>query len=183
MPWLTLFIVLGLSAPTTLFAQVQPAAKKKADLQIGTSFDLAGPDYGTNKLYGFGFYTTADFRSHLGVEEDFHQLYDPDSHAGIYERTYEIGPRYFWRFGRFEPYVKVLAGRGVFNFPPDPRHPSNGPAANLAYTIWTGGFGTDYRLRPSINIRADYEFQQWIGLPPNGLTPRVFSLGIAYHFH
>lgn len=182
MAWFMLFMLTGLLGRPTLFAQVRPSAKKLADLQIGGSFDVGSPDYSQNKLYGFGAYTTFDFRPHLGVEGEFHQLDAPDSGLSIYERTYEIGPRYFWRFGHFEPYVKALAGRGIFNFPPDPRHPSSGPVANLGYTMWAGGFGTDYHLRPSLNLRADYEFQQWPGFPPNGLTPRVLSIGIAYHF-
>jgi hypothetical protein len=180
---LLLFIGGNPAGQPLLFAQVQPAAKKLADVQVGASFDIGSPDYGPSNLYGIGVYTTFDFRAHLGVEGEFHQLDDPNSGVGIYERTYEVGPRYFWRFGRFEPYVKALAGRGVFNFPPDPVHPHAGAAANLGYTIWAEGFGTDYHLRPSVNLRVDYEFQQWPGFPPHGLTPRVFSIGVAYHFH
>jgi hypothetical protein len=86
-------------------------------------------------------------------------------------------------FGRLAPYTKFMVGRGVFNFPPSPNNPAAGPAANLAYNIWAAGFGADYRLRPSINIRADYEFQRWGGFPPDGLSPRAFSFGVAYHFH
>ena len=32
---------------------------------------------------------------------------------GIYERTYEIGPRYVLHYGRFAPYGKVMYGRRV----------------------------------------------------------------------
>jgi hypothetical protein len=71
----------------------------------------------------------------------------------------------------------------VSQFPPDPLHPKNGPVANLAYTMWSGGFGADYRVKPSTNIRVDNELQRWSGFPPNGLTPRFLSLGVAYHFH
>ncbi len=169
---------------SSVHAQAAPAATKGgAELQAGASFDLAGSDFKTGTLRGFGFYSTFDFRPHLGMEVDFHQLNDPDSKEGVYERSYEIGPRYFIRFGPFKPYAKFLVGRGVFNFPPDPVHPEKGAAANLAYTIWSGGFGTDYRLKPSMNLRLDYELQRWPGFPPNGISPSVFSLGVAYHFH
>ncbi len=179
-----LFVEVALISVTPFsHAQAVPAASKVGDLQVGASFNVATPDYGTNTLLGFGFYSTFDFRQHLGVEAEFHQLNDPSSKEGIYERNYEIGPRYFFQFARLSPYAKFMVGRGVFNFPPDPRHPENGSVANLAYTMWAGGFGADYRVRPSFNFRADYEFQQWIGFPPNGLSPRVFSLGVAYHFH
>ena len=76
-----------------------------------------------------------------------------------------------------------MAGRGVFNFPPSPSDLSAGPAANLAYNIWAVGIGSDYSLRPSLNVRIDYEYQRWNGFPPNGLSPEVFSFGVAYHFH
>jgi opacity protein-like surface antigen len=170
-------------ASLQVHAQVRPAASKAGDLQVGASFTLATPDYGPNTLRGLGFYATFDFKPHWGIEGDFRQSNDPDSKEGIYERTFEAGPRYYLHFHQFEPYAKVMVGRGIFNFPPDPRHPKDGAAANLAYTMWAGGFGLDYRFKPSINFRADYEFQQWSNFPPHGLTPRVFTLGVAYHFH
>ena len=168
--------------PLPAQAQAKPALTRRIDVQAGGSFDFASPDYGSNHLYGFGAYATADFTPRLGMELSFHQLFDPNSKTGIYERTYEVGPRYVFHLGRISPYAKFLVGRGVFQFPPDPRHPQSGPVANLAFTIWTPGIGTDFRINDSLNFRADYEFQQWPAFPPHGLTPRVFSIGIAYHF-
>jgi hypothetical protein len=166
-----------------LVAQTPPTASRLGNLQIGATFNLASPDYSDQTFKGFGFYSTFDFRRHLGIEAEFHQLNDPNPAEGIYERTYEIGPRYVMHFGPFSPYAKLMVGRGVFNFPPSPSDPSGGPAANLAFNMWAVGFGADYRVRPSFNIRADYELQQWPSFPPNGLAPRVFSVGVAYHFH
>jgi len=178
-----LSIACCLTSGVVLWGQAKPPIKPSNDLQVGATIDFASPDYGSNTLRGFGFYSTYDFRRHLGVEAEFHQLNDLHEKIGISERTYEVGPRYYFHFGPLQPYAKLMVGRGVFNFPPDPLHPEKGPAANLAYNMWAGGFGADYRLRPSINIRAEYEFQQWTGFPPNGLTPRVFSAGVAFHFH
>ncbi len=181
---LILLAFASITGTTLLHGQVKPAATRaRTDLQVGATFDLAHPDYGANTLRGFGFYLTDDFRPHLGVELDFHQIYDPNEKVGIYERTYEAGPRYSFRFGPLRPYAKLMIGRGVFQFPPDPLHPNRGPVANLAYTMWAGGFGADYKVKPSMNIRFDYELQRWGGFPPNGLSPRVFSFGVAYHFH
>jgi hypothetical protein len=154
-----------------------------ADLQIGGLFNLASPDYGLHRIQGFGAYATVDFRYHWGVEASFRQLNGPKGKENIQEQTYEIGPRYVLHFDRWAPYAKLMIGRGVFQFPPDPRHPTDGPIANLAYTLWGPGIGTDYHLTNSINLKADYEVQQWHSFPPNGLSPRVFSFGIAYHFH
>jgi len=182
--WRLAILALGMlmiSAP--LFGQAVPAAKRAGDLQVGGSFNLASPDYGSEKLFGFGVYTTFDWSQHLGVELSFRQLLDPDASRKIYERTYEVGPRYVLHYGRWQPYAKFLVGRSIFQFPSDPRHPNDGPVANLAYTMWGGGFGVDYLLRPSINLRADYEFQRWGSFPPHGLSPRVLSFGVAYYFH
>jgi hypothetical protein len=174
--------LLGSLAPRS-HAQSAPAAFRPAhNIQAGATFDLASPDYGLNTLKGFGFYSTWDFRRHLGVEAEFRQLNDPGVKRPIYERNFEIGPRYSMRFGPFVPYAKFMVGRGVFSFPPSAQNPGAGPVANLAYNMGAVGFGADYRIRPSISLRADYEFQRWIGFPPHGLTPRVASVGVAYHF-
>lgn len=167
-----------------LFAQVEPAARgRSVNLQFGSTLNLANPDYGSDTLKGFGFYVTSDFARHLGIEAEFHQLDDPGGKNGIYERTFEAGPRYVWHFGRLDPYAKGMFGRGIFNFPRSPQNPSAGSVANLAYNMWAAGFGADYRVKPSVNFRVDYELQQWIGFPPNGLSPRVLGVGVAYHFH
>ena len=170
-----------------LHAQAIPAASRAGDLQIGANFSLAGSGYqglgsDNNRFRGFGFYSTFDFKSHFGVEADFRQVSDPDSTRGTYERTYEIGPRYVRHFGAFSPYAKFLIGRGVFNFPSSSSNPAGGSVANLAYNLGALGFGADYCVRPSINVRADFEWQRWTGFPQGGLDPKVFSLGVAYHF-
>lgn len=174
------FVYIALCSTHTLDAQATPTASQAGDLQIGANFNLTQPDYSSHILKGFGFYTTFDFRKHIGIDGEFHQSNGKDA---IYERTYEIGPRYVMHFGPLSPYAKLMIGRGVFNFPPSPSDPAAGSVANLAFNMWSAGIGADYRIRPSVNVRADYEFQQWSSFPPNGLSPRVFSLGVAYHFH
>ena len=179
-----LLICIASATATHLNAQASPTAESGGDLQIGATFNLASSDYYPDKFKGYGFYTTFDFQYHLGIEGEFHQVNDPDSTRGVYERTYEIGPRYVLRHQRYNPYAKLLYGRGVFNYPSE--LDSNGkivPTANLAYNIGAIGAGLDYRLRPRFNVRLDYEYQQWFGFPLHGLTPQVFSIGVAYRFH
>lgn len=176
---LMLWAAYGQSA---LMAQVAPAATRGNNAQIGGSFSFAQSDFGAEKLNGFGVYATYDFRAHWGVEAELHQVFDSNFKIDIFEKSYEVGPHYSLHFGRWQPYGKFMFGRGVFQFPPDPLHPAAGPVANLAYNMFAGGFGADYRLKPHINLRADYELQRWIGFPPNGLSPRVFSVGVAFHF-
>jgi Outer membrane protein beta-barrel domain len=178
----TLICLVGFTV-ARLHGQATATASRVGDLQIGAMFNLANSDYRPAKFKGFGFYSTYDFRYHVGIEGEFHQINDPDSAEGIYERTYEIGPRYVLHYGRFAPYAKVMYGRGVFNYPPVFGDPKLGPIANLAYNIFAIGAGVDYHVLPGLNVRAEYEYQQWLSFPPNGLTPKIFSVGAAYRFH
>jgi opacity protein-like surface antigen len=182
---LKIFMLICLAgfASTRLHGQAEATASRAGDLQIGTMFNLANSDYRPDHFKGYGFYSTYDFTFHLGIEGEFHQINDPDPVDGVYERTYEVGPRYVLHYGRFSPYAKVMYGRGVFNYPPVFGDPKAGPIANLAYNIFAVGGGVDYHVLTGINLRAEYEYQQWLSFPPNGLTPRIFSIGAAYRFH
>jgi hypothetical protein len=170
-------------AITRLHGQAEATASRAGDLQIGAIFNLGNSDYRPNHFKGYGFYTTYDFRYHIGIEGEFHQINDPDPVDGVYERTYEVGPRYVLHYGRFAPYAKVMYGRGVFNYPPVFGDPKVGPIANLAYNIFAAGAGVDYHVLPGLNVRGEYEYQRWLSFPPNGLSPKIFSVGAAYRFH
>ena len=182
---LKIFMLICLAgfASTRLYGQAEATASRAGDLQIGTMFNLANSDYRPDHFKGYGFYSTYDFTFHLGIEGEFHQINDPDPVDGVYERTYEVGPRYVLHYGRFSPYAKVMYGRGVFNYPPVFGDPKAGPIANLAYNIFAVGGGVDYHVLTGINVRAEYEYQQWLSFPPNGLTPKMLSIGAAYRFH
>jgi opacity protein-like surface antigen len=170
-----------------LHAQALPTATSAGVLQAGGEFNYADSDYVPQKIKGGGAYVNFDFKYHYGIEAEFHQINDSGVTTQIYERTYEIGPRYVLHFGRIEPFAKIMYGRGVFNYPlvPSltPGGPSQGHAANLAYNIAAAGIGVDYRLTRSINVRVEYEFQKWFGFPPNDLSPQVLGIGAAYRFH
>jgi hypothetical protein len=172
-----------------LHAQAEPTAYSDGDLQIGVLFaygnsDYSNPNYHPSNFNGYGAYTTFD-KYHLGIEGVFHQVNDPVSANGVYERTYEIGPRYVLRHGRYNPYGKLMYGRGVFNYPTVPDDPTHkpGPAANLAYNLITIGGGLDYLFMPGLKMRADLEYQRWLGFPPSNLSPVILSIGVAYRFH
>jgi opacity protein-like surface antigen len=158
-------------------AQAAPTAERVGDLQIGAGFSNANTDYLPYRVNGFTAYFDFDTRYyHLGLEGEFRFL--NDSPSNIYEKTYEIGPRYSRTYGKFVPYGKVLYGRGVFNFAD-----RGVTTANLAYNMFAFGGGVDYKLIKSVNLRGDYEYQKWLSFPPHGLTPSVFTIGAAYHFH
>jgi hypothetical protein len=169
---------MGLLAITsTLYAQAKPAASRRSDFQVGIGFTNANSDYLPSRINGGSAYFDFDFSRHLGIEGAFRFVKD-GSGSDIYEKTYEIGGRYHRTYGRFLPYGRVMYGRGVFNYPAYPgyRH------SNLAYNLFAGGAGLDYRLMNHLNARADFEYQRWLGFPPHGLTPNLLTFGAAYRF-
>jgi len=156
-----------------LLGQALPTAKRRADLQVGLGYVSDNSDYQPTRLEGVAFYTTLDLTSHYGGEFVIHQA-NSTTGDSLYERTYEIGPRYHRDYGPFAPYVKAMIGRGVFNYPNN--------VANLAYNMFAIGGGVDFRAKPYLNVRVDYEFQDWLSFPPTGLTPQAITVGVAYHF-
>jgi len=157
-------------------AQSTTTASRIGDLQVGGGFVFSTSDYNFTPIHliGESAYTTFDWRSHYGAEFGFRNN-KASADSTVYERTYEIGPRAYLTRGAFEPYAKVLFGRGVYNF-----HDS---IANVAYNIYTFGGGFDLKVRRSMNVRADYEYQNWTGFPLGTLHPSVITVGVAYHFH
>jgi len=86
------------------------------------------------------------------------------------------GPVFNWRVTRrFHPYFKGLIEDGSVDFYPLP-----GYAHDTRLLIAAGG-GFEYRFVGPLSVRADYEYQDWIGnLLGNTLNPQGFTLGIAY---
>lgn len=168
-----LFAVLY-AAGTSLPAQKYfPTATKRADLEVGGGYVFASPDYSNVPFRGITGYAALDFAPHFGAEFDIHQVYTTGD-DNIYERSYEIGPRYVRHFGRYNPYLRLSYGRGVFNFSYN--------EANLAYNIFAGAAGIDIRVKPHIYARAEYEAQDWLKFQGRNLQPDVFTIGAAYHF-
>jgi hypothetical protein len=168
-----LFIGLLGVAPL-LHSQTAPTAERVGDLKIGGAFSTANSDYG-DRYNGGAAYFDFDFLRHIGVEGQFHFVKDPDD---LYEKTYEVGPRYYRTYRKFVPYAKAMYGRGVFNYPAL----ADGFRPNLAYNIAAAGVGVDYKVRPYLYVRADWEYQVWFGFQGSSLTPSILTLGAAYHF-
>jgi hypothetical protein len=169
--FVTLCCFAGVAVPG-LLGQANPTASRRADLQIGVGVVGGLSDYDPSMLKGVALYATLDLTNRLGAEFVIHQA-NTFSGDKVYERSYEIGPRYHRTCGPFLPYVKVLYGRGVFNFPDS--------MTNLAYNLIAVGGGADIALASFLNVRADYEYQGWFSFPPTGLTPQLLTIGVAYH--
>lgn len=152
-----------------------PTASRAGDLQIGGGFLIGSSNYNfvSTRLIGAAGYTTFDIRSHWGAEFDFHHTRSSVD-TTVYERTYEIGPRVYLSRGRLAPYAKVMYGRGVYNF--------HNSVANVAYNIYTYGGGADFAVTRALNVRGDYEYQNWTGFPLGTLHPSVVTIGLAFHF-
>jgi Outer membrane protein beta-barrel domain len=162
-----------LGGATTLYSQAIPTASRTGDAQLGVGYSMATPDYIQHTFQGITAYADFDFRPHLGVEAEFHQVNSTRSDLS-YQRTYEIGGRYLRTYGPLVPYVKVMIGRGQFNYPFG--------QTELAYNMFAGGVGADFKLGLYLRIRGEYEYQRWSSFPNGGLTPHIITLGIAYHF-
>ncbi len=171
-------------------SQAAYTAKRAGDLQAGLGFSYARSDFGQPpSLRGGTFYASFDFKPHFGVEVDFHQLNAPSAstpanqtdYSKVYNRDYELGGRYVRHYGLLNPYARLMYGRGVFNYPSD--------VANLAYNMAIIGVGVDVNVSQRVNVRADYEYQQWYSFHgqvfnsnSGTLSPQAFTIGAAYHF-
>jgi hypothetical protein len=164
-------------------AQALPTASRLADAQVGGLYVNADSDYSRSRFNGYGIYGDLDFHHGFGAEAEFHFVGDGDPNTNVYERTYEIGARYSRHYGRYQPYAKLMIGRGVFNY--------SFNVANLAYNIGAIGIGSDIRVKRHFNVRVDYEYQKWLSFPEQGtpgltnnnsLSPTLLSAGAAYHF-
>jgi hypothetical protein len=168
--------VLGLT--TWSHAQAIPTASRISHLQGGAGFSYAHSDYGVS-IKGLTVYGDYDLMRHLGVEGDIH-LDNIITPGDIGEKSYLLGPRYRFHFGRITPYAKALFGVGQFQY----QYPSYG-AHNTTYTYgaYALGGGVDLRASRHINLRPfDIEFEKWPGFKPNGLSPIVMTFGAAYAF-
>ncbi len=187
--------------------QALPTATRRGALQVGGDYVADFPDYTNSKFFGYGIYADLDYSEHFGVEFNFKQANDlthqlnsqGNGNTGApnvpsMQRTYELGLRYSRNYKRFNPYVRGSIGRGDFEYPPLPLpNPQNVSQGTLGYYLVSPAIGVDYTLTVRLSIRADFDSQHWLartdspspnninGLP-RGLTPFVYSGGIAYRF-
>lgn len=173
------YLVWMFLASSMMFSQAKPTATRLAEGQIGGTYVNGYADYTLSRFNGIGAYADADFRHGIGIEAEYHYITDLDPNYLLYERSYEIGARYSKHYGRFQPYGKLMVGRGTFNF----------LKVNDTYNLYAFGFGTDIRVYRRINVRVEDEFQKWLAgggagavVIPNGLSPNLPAFGIAYHF-
>jgi hypothetical protein len=164
-------LALALSLAGMARAQTVPAGDKGGlGIWAGASGSGYYVQYGERKMIGVTCFVDADTRRRLGIEAEGQWLEFRQS-ANVHIETYSIGARYHFHVGRFQPYVKGLAGFGDFNFP-----------YNLAtgrFLVTTGGAGLDIRLNRRIYIRApDIEYQYWPQFAFGAMTTLSGSAGL-----
>ncbi len=176
-----LALSLSLASGSLAWGQASSTASR-SDFEVGATFSFVLPDYTPEKAVGFGVYTNYFFTDNFGVELNYHRA-SIDKHSPATETTYEYGLAYREIYGKYRPYIKGMGGRGTFNFP---ALNGNGTSvANLSYNTLSAGGGLDYEVTRTLNVRGEIEYQHWFaanGLT-NGLTPVLFSVGVAYHFN
>jgi hypothetical protein len=188
-----LILALLTACSTFAFGQASPDATRAGDLQVGGTFTFGYPDYTPQNAVGFGIYGTFDFTSHWGAELDYNRI-SIDQHSPAKETTFEYGARYHRTYGRYNPYLKGMAGRGTFQSAPSFYQGGASPSYNLL----AFGAGVDTQLTSRLNLRVGMDYQSWFtggatGPPnsggpgtdvylPHGLTPILYEVGVAYHF-
>ena len=151
-------------------------------LLVGAGYTSAESDYADASRASTST-VISTFSRHFGVEGELPQRQDA-SNSILYEKTYEVGPRYFRTYGPFVPYVKIMIGHGVFNYPPIYARGTGSGARQPRPTTDAGGFGIDYQgaARTSTSA-ADFEYQKWSGFRrTRSLSPSSSTFGAAYHF-
>ena len=164
------FLLGGASACS---ARLCPTASRVADAQIGIGYSPARPGYVQQTFQGVSRLRRPGLHLHLGVEAEFHQV-NSTSGDQSYQRTYEVGGRYFRTYG---PLRALRQGHDRPRRLQLPHRPDR-----LAYTLFAGGAGADFKLGTYLRVRGEYEFQKWTSFPNGGLTPQVVTIGVAYHF-
>jgi hypothetical protein len=179
-----------LALPSLGWAQALPTATGVGRTQVGAAFSYATPDfsiqqtnsdpqYASQSIGGVTGYGDYDFTPHLSVEGDFHCLC---LHTSLdrAELTYFVGPRVMLPYGRFVLYGKALGGiRDLYIQEQQDNHGVQS-GTSIGYSL---GGGLDIFYNQRIVIRAiDYESQSWPGYASTGISPSVFTFGVAYRF-
>ncbi len=166
-------LLLGFFVTTlaTLAAHAQVAQSADAGgivVTVGAEASYYSVGYGPRQLVGIGAFVDAEPKGRPGIEAEYRNLLWRQT-ANVHLSTWLIGPRYgFHDFHRFQPYVKVLVGDGLFNFPYNYAHGS--------YFVVAPGGGVDYHLNRRISFRlADVEYQDW----PQFTFGNMSSFGIS----
>jgi hypothetical protein len=142
-------------------------------LMVGGTVSAFRLDYGKRGLGGAGVFVETNLNDRWGLQGEANWLW-VRQFADTHFSTYLAGPRFnFNTRGNLEPYLKGVAGGGLFNFPYNYAHGS--------YLVVAGGGGLDYHVAPRIRLRlADFEYQYWPQFTFGSIKPYGVSTGVEY---
>ncbi|WP_263359386.1 porin family protein [Acidicapsa ligni] len=169
-----LLLILLSAGSASAHAQVVPSAfHNPISLNVGAIGSVFSPDYGPNKLAGFGAFVDLNVFHGIGVEGEGRWLRF-NQFENINQDNYLVGPRVklhpLWRL---QPYGKVLGGTSHMIFQD---HVFSGHFTTVAF-----GGGVDIHVRRKWTLRAiDYEYQYWPNFFGTHLSPNGVSAGVSY---
>src|SRR6202044_3830499 len=111
---------------------------------------------------------------YFALEARTHYTYRP---TGEREFTLTGGYRFNFPMGRLVPYGGGLIGLGHFNYAKTTVSPNGANSFVISYLA-----GVELPAGRHLNLRLlEVESQVWTQFPPNGLSPVVYSAGVAWH--
>jgi hypothetical protein len=166
-------VLVVLVLTTAACAQDVPAAKGPGSyVAVGGTLSAVNTDYGQRELFGGTLFVDANVYNRFGLEAEARKL-TLHSDDGTKMTTYLAGPRLSRDFHSLRVYTKLMAGRGVFDFP---YHYARGE-----YFVYAGGAGVDWRVKRSrLIVRiVDLEFERWPDFTFGQLRPFGVSSGLS----
>lgn len=178
-----LAVALGVSAAA--YGQADVTATQAMEL---TAFGAAtgtftGLENGRNGAITAG--VDLAFRPFFGVRPalELRGTYPVDKGGVIGEKSGLLGAKFTKTYGRFNPYLDVLYGRGELTYV------GGFIVGTFRYdrtttNVYGVGGGIDFRLTPRFDIKADAQVEHW-GTPvvsSGKIYSEPVSLGVVYHF-
>jgi len=155
-------------------AQATSTASRALQIQAGAGLLYLNNDYTPKGDEGVSAWIDASLSSLIGVEAEGH-LGNIKSPSDYGENTAFLGPRVTHRFGRIEPYGKVMFGFAAL------KQEIGNKTNTYHYIAYEAGGGVDFRVTSRWSWRViDAGFQKWPTYKPNGLSPYTVSTGFMY---
>ena len=173
---LGLCVLLALTlASRTSHAQALPTGFGPGTyIKVGGAYSGFKSDYGSQTITGASVYIDSNLYWQSGIETEARRIVYPS--FGERQSTLLVGPRWSFRPRRFNPYIKVLAGGGRFDFPYGYGHGN--------YFVAAPGAGVDMQITRRISARLiDFEYQEWPGFTFGAIKPYGISAGISFQIY
>jgi opacity protein-like surface antigen len=162
-------------AATHANAQAIPTMQRGAELAPFVQTTILSPDWGQTHNLGFaaGFDYTHFIPTIVQPSLEFRVTHA--SGRTVNETTYLGGIKLQTTIHHVQPYLVVLAGKGIISF----NYFYNGGIKGDDSAVYAIGGGAEFNVKRSWKVRAEYTQQHW-NFDPNTLTPSTLGFGLAY---